>query len=72
MSEVTQGYVIIREVEVRPGEFYREYAGPHAATKPAHDDERTGNVCIETDTSDVFIYQAGDPGQWNQIGGENS
>lgn len=72
MSEVVQqGYVITKEIEVRPGEFYREYAGPSGATKPAHDDERMGNIAWEVDTDKVYSYVAGDPGYWHEIGGED-
>ena len=69
------GYKITKEVEVRPGEFYREYAGGHEDTKPAHDDERTGNLALEADTGDVYCYLEGETGTWNKIaelGGEGT
>ena len=62
------GYKITKEVEVRPGQFYREYAGSSLDSKPAHDDERTGNMAVEADTGDVYMYLEGDPGGWEKVG----
>ena len=72
MSEVVQqGYVITKEIEVRPGEFYREYAGPSTAEKPEHDNERAGNTAWEVDTDKVYVYVPGDPGYWHEVGGDD-
>ena len=61
------GYKITKEVEVRPGQFYREYAGSSLDSKPAHTDERTGNMAVEADTGDVYMYLEGEPGTWNKF-----
>ena len=58
---------LTKEVEVRPGQFYREYAGSSLDSKPAHDDERTGNLFLEADTGDVYCYAEGNPGSWNKV-----
>lgn len=59
---------IITEVEVRPGQFYREYAGSSQDSKPAHDDERTGNTFLEVDTADVYFYDER-TSSWVKAGG---
>ena len=60
------GYKITKEVEVRPGQFYREYAGSSLDAKPAHDDERTGNLAAEADTGDVYMYDE-EAADWNKF-----